>query len=166
MIIDREPPRPSRVVDRILGSRSDLMMGKTKIMPDEGSAEYQAYVVTPGFPQMGFTLGVYHRSPKGVSVESHGIFFHDLKKPKWKTHEETEFISFSHAGEAYTLSGRGLYDMYLAMMNSTLQTALEHEPSIFGEPVPGAEIIERVTVTDVAEMVRRSRENRDLRRGH
>ena len=125
-----------------------------------GTAEYQAYNVTAGFPRMGFTLGVYHRSASGVTVESHGILFHDVKKPKWKTFDGSEYVNFSHAGEAYTLRGRGLYEFYLALMDSTLQSALEFEPTVFAPIDENDPIIDRVAVTDVAEMVRRSRENR------
>jgi len=140
-------------------------MGAPQPVP-QGTASYEAYSLTPGFPRMGFTLGVYHRSGNDISAESHGILFHDVKKPKWKTHEETEFVNFSHAGEAYTVRGRGLYDFYLALMDCTLQSALEYEPTIFGALDPGAALIDRVAVTDVAEMVRRSREDRDNRRSH
>lgn len=51
------------------------------------------------------------------------MLFHDLKKPKWKTHNGYEYITFSHAGEAYALRGRGLCKMYLAMLDTTLQAA-------------------------------------------
>lgn len=155
-----QPPTPSRVVQRILGSRSTHAMGEQQAMQDTGEAVYDAYVLTPGFPRMGFTLGVYQRSPKGLSVQSHGVLFHDVKKPKWKTHEDTEFVSFTHAGEAYTLRGRGLYELYLALMDCTLQSALEFEPSVFAPLGTGQPLIDRVAVTDVAEMVRRSREGR------
>jgi hypothetical protein len=136
------------------------MMEGREAMQETGDAAYDAYVLTPGFPRMGFTLGVYQRSPKGLDVQSHGILFHDLKKPKWKSHEDSEFVSFTHAGEAYTLRGRGLYELYLALMDCTLQSALEFESSVFKPIAPSEPIIDRVAVTDVAEMVRRSREGR------
>ena len=157
-----ESPPPSRIVSKILGSRQRLLIGERYIV-SEASAKYIAYTVTDGFPQMGFTLGVYRRSKENVTVESHGILFHDLKKPKWRTFENSEYITFTHSGEAYTLRGKGLYEMYLGLLNNTLQSALEFEPSVF-EPVEhGRPLIDRIAVTDVAEMVRRSREERSKR---
>lgn len=156
MTLNHEPPRPGRIVDRILGSRNDRMMGDTGKVP-EGSAEYQAYSITSGFPQMGFTLGVYHRGTQGITVESHGVLFHDVKKPKWKTFEGSEYIHFSHVGETYTLRGRGLYELYLALMNNTLQSALAFESTVFVPVNENGPIIDRVAITDVTEMVRKSR---------
>ena len=157
-----EPPKPSRVINRILGSRHKGMPGDSVSEP-KGSSDYVAYEVTEGFPQMAFTLGVYRRGNAGVSVESHGIQFHDVKKPKWRSYEGFEFITFSHCGEAYTLRGLGLYELYIGILNCTAKSALEFEPSVFGPPEEGAPIIDRVAVTDVAEMVRKSREDREGR---
>jgi hypothetical protein len=132
-----------------------------------GALAYNAFTVSDGFPNMAFTLGVYHRAGDEVRVESHGIFFHDLKKPKWKTEPSGyEYITFTHAGEAYTLRGHGLYEMYTAMLNSTLQSALEFEPSTFAAIDKGQPIIDRVDVTDVVEMVRRAREGQRDQKMH
>jgi|OM-RGC.v1.022608106 hypothetical protein len=155
----------SRITDRIIRSRGERPHKEREAMT-QGSAPYEAYTVTPGFPRMGFTLGVYLRKPNEMGVQSHGILYPDLKKPKWKTFDGTDFINFTHAGEAYTLRGRGLYEMYLAIMDGTLQAALEYEPTVFAPSDPNEPIIDRVAVTDVAEMVRRSREDRDGRKGH
>lgn len=157
-----EQPIPSRVVARILGSRSSQLLEEyTRLkQPD---AIYEAFSLTPGVPRMGFTLGVYLRQPEGVRVQSHGILFHDVKKPKWKSHGSVDYVTFSHAGEAYTLRGRGLFELYLGLMDCSLQSALEYEETVFAPLDSGAPVIDRVAVADVAEMARRRREARTER---
>jgi len=155
----------SRIAQRVIRSRGERPEGGRDGLA-EGSADYEAYTVTPGFPRMGFTLGTYLRSPNEFGVQSHGILYPDLKKLKWKQFEGAEYITFSHAGEAYTLRGRGLYEMYLAMMDGTLQSALEYDGTVFGPIAESDPIIDRVAVTDVAEMVRRSRDERGGRKEH
>lgn len=164
-MIDGDDHFASRVAQRVIRSRGERPSGEQQSL-GQTNAKYEAYSVTPGFPRMGFTLGVYIRNPKEFGVQSHGIFYPDLKKPKWKAFEEDEFITFVHSGEAYTLRGKGLYEMYLAMIDGTLQSAMEFEASAFAPPGEHDPIIDRVAVTDVAEMVRRSREDRQNRRGH
>lgn len=146
----------SRIVERVLRERGGRPSSEDEVLSSQGSA-YQAYVVTPGFPRMGFTLGVYLRSQKDFGVQSHGILYPDLKKVKWKQFEGCEFITFVHAGEAYTLRGQGLYEMYLAMMEGTLQSALEYDKTVFAPLDHGQPVIDRVAVDDVAEMIRRAR---------
>jgi hypothetical protein len=126
---------------------------------------YKAFQINPGMPRMGFSLGVYYRGANGVSVQSHGILFHDVKKPKWKTVEGMEYLSFCHAGEAYTLRGRGLHELYIGLMECTVQSALEFEPSVFGKPATGSPFIDRVLVTDLAEIVRKKREEHGSQEG-
>lgn len=156
----------SRVARNVIRSRGERPSGEPDKPSESGTAGYEAYVVTAGFPRMGFTLATYIRKPNDYGVQSHGILYPDLKKVKWKQFDNAEYINFSHCGEAYTLRGRRLYEMYLAMMDGTLQSAMEYESSVFG-PIPdNAPIIDRVAVTDVKEMVRRSRENRERRSEH
>jgi len=159
VIRDEQQP-PSRIVERILGSRKERKAVEPDLRP-EGTVEYVAYEITEGFPRMAFTLGTYIRDPKEFSVQSHGILFHDVKKPKWRQYDGFEFVNFSHSGEAYTLRGRNLYPLYLALMDCTLQSVLEYDDSVFAPVDQNAPIVDRVAVTDVAEMVRRSREDRD-----
>ncbi|GIT93310.1 hypothetical protein JANAI62_37390 [Jannaschia pagri] len=165
MIPQEEGRLISRIAQRVIRSRGERPQGGRDGLA-EGSADYEAYIVTPGFPRMGFTLGTYLRSPKEFGVQSHGILYPDLKKLKWRQYDGAEYITFTHAGEAYTLRGRGLYEMYLAMMDGTLQSVLEYDASVFAPIDPSQPIIDRVAVTDVAEMVRRSREDRESRRTH
>lgn len=161
-----EPARASRTLAKIIGvKRNDFVTESGTVAT--GALTYHAFTVTEGYPNMAFTLGVYHRAGDEVRVESHGIFFHDLKKPKWKTEPSGyEYITFTHAGEAYNLRGRGLYEMYTAMLDSTLQNALEFEPSTFAPVDKGEPIIDRVGVTDVVEMVRRARDERGDQKMH
>ena len=165
MMFEQQPPPPSRIVDRILGSRYDRHFGEAEPL-QEGEHDYEAYTLTQGFPQMGFTLLVYQRIGNGFTEHSHGILFHDIKKPKWKRFEGTEMVSFICSGEAFTLSGKKLYPMYQALINGTVQQAIEFEPKVFKSPPMDGPIIEQVLVTDVQEMVRRSREDRENRRGN
>lgn len=146
----------SRVVERVLREKGGRPSSEDDALSNEPAA-YQAYAITPGFPRMGFTLGVYLRSGNDFDMQSHGIFYPDLKKVKWRQFDGYEFITFVHAGEAYTLRGRGLGDMYLAMMEGTLQSALAFDRDLYPPIEPHTPVIDRVSVDDVAEMVRRSR---------
>ncbi len=156
-MMDNENTPRARVVDRIIRSRGVTPQGEPIALPAD-APEYEAYSVTPGFPQMAFTLGVYLRDSKGhISMHSHGVLFHDVKKPKWQQDEMgMEHISFIHSGEAYSLRGRHLYAMYQALLECTLQAALEYSEHVFPPMDPDATIIDRVKVTDVQEMMRRA----------
>ncbi len=155
---DHIQPPTSSVVDRVLRSRGYRPQREREEMAS-GEADYQAFTLTPGHPSIAFTLAVYQRDHTGMEVKSHGIMYPDLKKPKWKQSAGSEYITFTHSGEAYTLRGHGLYEMYTAMLECRLHSAIVFEPSVFKPLPPGEPIIDRVAVTDVAEMVRRSRED-------
>lgn len=155
--------------DRILRSRGATPQGGDAALSNDPST-YEAVSISPGFPQMGFDLIIYSRTPDGDFVRSrsgslvrisYGIQFHDVKRPKWHEDiDDMEAVSFTHAGEAFTIFGRGLRPMYKALMNCTLQEAEEYCADAYPSYNHDEPFIDSVMVTDVEDMVKKAREKR------
>jgi len=132
----------SAIVERIIRSRGqEPTYGRQPVTND--AEPYQAFLVTEGYPQMGFSLFC-------ADGNRHGFFYHNLDNLQLVERETGTFLRFTHRGKAITMRGRGLQDLFDAVIEHTLQAIYEYNERVWPQPQQTAPIIDRVQVTDLS----------------
>ena len=132
----------SRVTDQIRRSRGDMT---PQGMDRDGanSGDYEAFVLTEGFPQMAFSA--FNRNG-----DRHVFFFHNIDNLDLKDlDDDLQYVKFTHRGKAVTFRGRGMHRLLDGFMAHTLQAIYEFHPDIYPPIGPGDDVVERLEVTDV-----------------
>ena len=94
-----------------------------------------------GRPVMGF-----HIAHKDGTLE--GFMYHSLNHPKFQVRGGEEFLTFTYTGAAIVMSGRGLRQIFDALMRHTLKAIYEYD----GRPVKeGAPVITKLVVTQAGQ---------------
>ena len=138
-----EGKRSNRTVDRIFMERGERPFGSIK--SETGVAEYRAFERIENLPQMGFSL--FTRGDK-----RHGFFYHSIDNiDLYEDDDEDEFLTFTNRGKAVTMRGRGLHEVFDAIMDHTLQVLYEYHDG-WNAPRPDAAIIDRVQVDSLEDM--------------
>lgn len=146
-----EGKRSNRIVDRII-----LQRGKRSSERDRSGSqvpEYKAMERIENLPQMGFSL--FTRGDK-----RHGFFYHSIDNiDLYEDDDEDEFLSFTHRGKAVTMRGRGLHEVFDAIMDHTLQTLYEYHNGWDAPHGETAVMIDRVQVDSLEDMSAQAAEN-------
>lgn len=111
---------------------------------DGGNDEerYEAYSITEGFPQMGFSVFC-------VNGTRHGFFYHSIDSLDLTEGKHGQYLKLTHRGKAMTLRGHGLHLLFQAIMDHTLMAVYEYAAKLYPAPDDGEPIIERIRVDDV-----------------
>ena len=113
--------------------------------------EYEAFVVTEGWPQMGFILFC---AADGGQRRTHSFLYHNLDNIDLTQGKYGEYLRFTSRGKVVTLKGHGLMEVLFALRNHTLDVAYEYEPDLYPPLAPDEPAILEVRVSDLNEPTR------------
>lgn len=135
-----EEHRPG-IAEKIIRARGGMPMASRT---DGGNDEhhYEAFSVTEGFPQMGFSVFCGNGS-------RHGFFYHNIDSLDLTEGKHGQYLKLTHRGKAMTMRGHGLHELFQAIMDHTLQAAYEFSETLYPTPPEGEPVIERIRVDDV-----------------
>lgn len=108
--------------------------------------EYQAFIVTEGWPQMGFILFC---AAEGGQRRTHSFLYHNLDNIDLTEGRYGEYLRFTSRGKAVTLKGHGLMPLLFALRNHTLDALYEFEPSLYPPLDEDQPAIVEVRVTEL-----------------
>jgi hypothetical protein len=130
--------------ERIIRSRGERPSVDRRELPPGDNEPYEAYTVTEGFPQMGFS--VFCRSGN-EERRRHGFLFHNLDNLDLIERGDDEYLTFTHRGKAVTMRGRDLHGLFEAILAHTLQAIYEFDDAIYAPLMAHEQIIDRIAVT-------------------
>jgi hypothetical protein len=132
----------NRVAEQIIRAKGGLPMS---VRDDRGNdaQRYEAFVVTEGFPMMGFSVFC-------ANGKRHGFFYHNIDSLDLEEGKHGEYLRMTHRGKAVTLRGRGLHPLFQGIMDHTLQAVYEFSEALYPAPDRSAPVIERIRVDDIS----------------
>lgn len=140
-MIYNEDMSGNRTVERIIRERGEKPAGGA----DSVAEIYEAYERTENMPHMGFSL--FQRGGA-----RHGFFYHSIDNLDLiEDRKHGEFLRFTHRGKAVTMRGRGLHDVFDAIMDHTLRALYEFD-EVWEAPDAEACLIDRVQVDSLEDM--------------
>lgn len=141
MIYGEDQP-PNRTVEKIISERGSRPLGGD----DAELHEYVAFERTGGnMPNAGFSL--FQRGGK-----RHAFFYHNIANMDLtELGEDQEALFFTHQGKAVTIRGRGLHDVFDAIMEQKLQGLYEFH-DVWDAPSQADPLIDRTEVTDIEKL--------------
>ena len=110
------------------------------------SREYEAFIVTEGWPQMGFILFC---AADGGQRRTHSFLYHNLDNIDLTQGKYGEYLRFTSRGKAVTCKGHGLMPLLFALRNHTLDAAYEYEPDLYPPLDDEQPVILEVRVTEL-----------------
>ena len=138
---DMEEHGRRSVAERIIRARGETPThGRPEGAND--AQRYQAFVMTEGFPQMGFSVFC-------TNGQRHGFFYHNIDSLDLAEGKHGQYVKLTHRGKAMTMRGRGLHELFQAIMDHTLQAAYEFSEALYPATDENAPVIERVRVDDM-----------------
>lgn len=108
--------------------------------------EYQAFVISEGWPQMGFILFC---AAEGGQRRTHSFLYHNLDNIDLTQGKYGEYLRFTSRGKVVTLKGEGLMEMLFALRNHTLDAAYEFEHDLYPPLEKDQPVILEVRVSDL-----------------
>lgn len=136
-----------KIYERIIRSRGPHPLPQAEEPPMSSNArDYTAFVITDGWPQMGFILFC---AAEGGQRRTHSFLYHNLDSIDLTQGKYGEYLRFTSRGKVVTLKGHGLMEMLFALRNHTLDAAYEFEQELYPALDPDEPAILEIRVTDL-----------------
>ena len=129
------------IAEKIIRQRGGQPM-TTRQDGGNDDTRYEAFSVTEGFPQMGFSVFC-------ANGRRHGFFYHNIDSLDLDEGKHGQYLRLTHRGKAMTLRGRGMHELFQAIMDHTLQAVYEFTDEIYPAVRSDEPLIERIRVDDV-----------------